>query len=71
MLLAINGVGSLVGGVLTWRRHLVSSAVALGAFLMVWILAQVSWLGLRHWLQPLYFALGLVESIIGLRLRGR
>jgi hypothetical protein len=32
--------------------------MGLGVFLMLWIVAQVWWIGLSHWLQPLYFGLG-------------
>lgn len=34
---------------------------------MLWIVALVWWIGLSHWLQPLYF--GLVEFVLGWLLR--
>lgn len=68
VLLAVNGVGSLAGGVLSILRYRYSGeiAAALGAFLMIWITAQVFWIGLTIWLQPLFFGLGVVELALGL-----
>ena len=69
-LLAVNGIGSLLGGIASFRRHRFAGEIAagLGTFLMVWIAAQVWWMGV-HWLHVLYFVLGLVELTLGLRLR--
>lgn len=36
---------------------------------MIWITAQVCWIGLTVWLQPLFFGLGAVELALGLLLR--
>ncbi len=71
VLFVVNGVGSLAGGVLSFfrYRHAGQIAAALGAFLMMWIVAQVWWIGLSHWLQPLYFGFGAVELALGLLLR--
>ena len=71
VLLAVNGVGNLIGGMMSfagWRRY-GDVAVALGAFLMAWIVAQVWWIGLIHWLQPLYFCLGVLQLALGIRQR--
>jgi len=70
VLLAVNGLGSLIGGALSGirYRHAGSIGVALGTFLMVWIMAQVWWIGLVHWLQPAYFLLGVLELVLGLLL---
>lgn len=71
VLLGVNGIGSLAGAFLTYfnRRFAAEAAAGLGAFLMAWILVQVSVIGLVHWLQPLYFALGFLELVLGLSLR--
>ena len=70
VLLLINGIGSLAGGVLSFLRYRYASpcAIALGAFLMIWIVAQVWWIGLTIWLQPLFFGLGVIELVLGLLL---
>ena len=67
VLFAINGIGSLAGSLASFMRYRYAGefAVALGAFLILWIVAQVGWIGLSHWLQPLFFALGVVELMLG------
>jgi hypothetical protein len=67
VLLSVNGVGNLIGGILTLRKspQYPLWAISLGAFLMAWIVMQVWWIGLLHWLQPLYFGFGLAEGILG------
>jgi hypothetical protein len=69
-LLVVNGIGSLLGGIASFKRHRYAGeiAAALGTFLMVWIAAQVWWMGV-HWLHMLYFVLGLVELTLGLMSR--
>ena len=72
VLFVVNGVGSLAGGIASFlrRRHAGEAAIGLGVFLMLWIVAQLVWLGL-HWLHALYFALGMLEFVLGLRYRSR
>jgi hypothetical protein len=67
LLLLVNGLGSLTGAVLSFRRHPFSGPVAagLGVFLIGWIVAQVWWMGLSFWLQPLFFFVGIVELGLG------
>lgn len=70
-LFSANGIGSLTGAFLTFRRHMLASlaAVGLGAFLMAWIVVQVITLGPPlHWLQIFYFVLGAVELLLGWRM---
>ena len=71
VLLVVIGVGSVAGGVLSILRYRYASEIAavLGAFLVIWITAQVWRIGLTIWLQPLYFGLGVVELALGLLLR--
>jgi hypothetical protein len=70
-LLLVNGVGSVVGGVASFRRHHLAGevAIALGAVLVAWIVIQVWWIRGLHWLHYLYFCLGAIELALGLRLR--
>jgi len=70
-LLLVNGIGSLLGGVASFRRHRLAGEIAagLGTFLVLWIAAQVWWMGV-HWLHMLYFVAGLVELTLGLKYRG-
>jgi hypothetical protein len=72
VLLAINGLGSLLGSFLTFtqRPFAAKAAMALGIFLIAWIVIQVYWIGLVHWLQPLYLGFGILELALGLMLPG-
>lgn len=71
VLFFVIGLGTSLAGVLTIRRNRYAGglAVVCGVILIVWIVAQVWWIGLLHWLQPAFFALGFVESLLGLRAR--
>jgi hypothetical protein len=69
-LLAVNGIGSLLGGAASLLRYRYAGeiAVGLGTFLIIWIVAQVWWMGV-HWLHFLYIILGNVELVLGSMLR--
>ena len=71
VLLTVNGIGSLAGGIASLKRYRCAGeiAAALGLFLALWIVIQVYWIGGIHWLHILYFVLGVVESLLGLLLR--
>ena len=70
LLLAINGIGSLLGGVASYLRYRFAGEIAagLGTFLIMWIVAQVWWMGI-HWLHILYIVFGIIELILGLMLQ--
>jgi len=70
-LLSINGIGSLFGALVTFKHHSFTSkiAIGLGIFLILWITVQVYWLGGIHWLHILYFILGIIELVLGLKLQ--
>lgn len=65
-LLSVNGIGSLIGAILSFTRHRYAGAVAmiLGIILVIWIITQAYWIGFS-WLQPLYFGLGVLEFVLG------
>jgi len=71
VLLSVNGLGSLTGGLLTLRRFRLAGeiAIALGIFLMLWIMSQVVWFQGIFWLHVVYFIFGAVELWLGLKLR--
>jgi hypothetical protein len=66
-LLAINGIGSIVGSVLSFKRYVYAgeTAMALGVFLVAWIVLQVYWIDAFHWLHACYLGLGLWEFVLG------
>ena len=67
VLFTVNGLGSLAGAVasFTRQRHAGAIAMALGFFLVAWILIQVYWMSGFHWLHWLYLVLGIVEALLG------
>jgi hypothetical protein len=69
-LLGINGIGSLLGAMASFVRYRYAGkvAVGLGIFLILWIIVQAYWLGL-HWLHIMYFILGIIELVLGLKLQ--
>jgi hypothetical protein len=71
VLLIINGLGSIAGSVSSFRlfHYAAEIALALGAFLVAWIIIQVYWIHSFHWLHALYLSLGIIELILGWSLR--
>ena len=71
VLLAVNGLGSFSGAVASFVRHRQAgtAAIALGVFLIAWILAQVYWFAGFHWLHWLYLGLGILELALGWAVR--
>ena len=71
VLLIVNGFGSITGSVLSFKliQHAAEIALALGAFLVAWILIQAYWLHAFHWLHALYLGLGIIELAFGWLLR--
>ena len=67
VLLIVNGLGSLVGAAASFTRHRNTgkTAMALGVFLVAWIMLQVYWFAGFHWLHALYLGLGLLEFVLG------
>ena len=72
-LLAVNGVGSMIGAGLSFtrKRYAQEIAIVLGSILVAWIVIQVVIISSFHWLHVLYFILGVVELGIGLYIRHR
>ena len=71
VLLIINGLGSILGSVSSFRlfSYAAEIAMALGAFLVAWIIIQVYWIHAFHWLHALYLSLGIIELVLGWLLR--
>jgi len=71
VLLMVNGLGSLVGAAASFTRHRFAgeTAMALGVFLVAWIMLQVYWFASFHWLHALYLGLGILEFVLGWLLR--
>ncbi len=69
----VNGLGSLIGALLSFTRNRYAGSVAivLGTILLAWIVIQVIAIRTLNWLQGLYFLLGLVELALGMLLSHR
>ena len=70
VLLLVIGVGHVFAGLATFLRHRYTGklAVFFGAFLALYLIIEVWFIGLVNFSQPLYFVLGAVELIFGLKL---
>ena len=67
ILLAFNGMGNLVGVIVTIAKKArrAEYAMVFGMIMMIWIITQVIMLGYLSVLQPLYFFTGLIQLILG------
>lgn len=67
ILLAVIGIGSMGGAVLAFMKHRFtpSATMVLGLAMIIWISAQVYWMGWQSWLQPTFLAIGVVELGLG------
>jgi len=70
VLLVVIGVGNVLAGIVTFlrNRHAGKIAVFFGAFLALYMSIEVGFIGPLNFSQPLYFILGAVELILGLKL---
>lgn len=69
-LLTIIGLGNVFAGAVTFLRKGYSGNVAalFGIFLIFYMTVEIWFVGLRNFLQPLYFVLGTMVLVIGLKL---
>jgi hypothetical protein len=70
VLLIVIGFGYVVSGTVTFLRKGYSGSMAalLGICLILYMTVEVWFVGLRNFLQPLYFILGVIVLILGLNL---
>lgn len=71
ILFFVNGIGQLIAGIITLRRHPQAALVGVvfGIGLMIWIFVQVNMIGGGHILQYSYFFVGVVETSIAFLMR--
>ncbi len=64
----IHGTGNLASSVFSFMKKKISPylGVFFGSAQIIWIAAQVSWIGLISFLQPLLFVIGSMELILGI-----
>lgn len=70
ILLIFIGILQLIGAWLTFRRSMIAGifGVAVGLILIFWLLAQIYYLELTHFLQVVFFVIGLLEVYLGRKL---
>ena len=70
VLLIVIGVGNVLGGIFSFlsKKYAGGIAAILGTFLILFMTIEVWFVGLRTFLQPLYFILGAIVLVLGLKL---
>ena len=70
VLLIVIGFGNVLGGIFSFlsKRYAGGLAAMLGVFLILFMTIEVWFIGLRNFLQPLYFILGAIVLVLGLKL---
>ena len=71
ILFLVNGLGNITAGILSFKRHKLAGFAGMffGFGLIIWIFVQVNMIGGGHWLQYLYFTLGVLELLLGIAIR--
>ncbi len=66
-LFVINGMASLVGAFLVFTNNRFSGVgtAVLGVAMVIWIAAEVYWVGWVSWLQPTFLVVGAIELALG------
>lgn len=66
-LLMFNGVLSLIGAYLVFVKNRFAGygVMLLGVIMIIWISAQVYWIGWGSWLQPAFLVVGAIELALG------
>ena len=70
VLLIVIGFGNVLGGIFSFlnKKYAGGMAAALGIFLILFMTIEIWFVGLRTFLQPLYFILGAIVLVLGLKL---
>lgn len=65
-LLIVNGLAHIAGAWLSFSRNRYAghAGLTLGVVLTIWIIIQVAWIGLSHFLQPLFLVIGLINIFL-------
>ncbi len=65
-LFIVNGLFNLIAAILCFAKNKYAAkiALALGVFMILWIIVQVYSIGLTSFMQPLFFGIGIIEIIL-------
>jgi hypothetical protein len=66
-LLIVNGLGSILGSLLSLKRSPLTGHVTLilGVCMIIWIFAQLYWIGFQSILQVVFIVVGILEIMLG------
>lgn len=66
-LFTVNGMASLVGAFFAFKdqRYSGLGTAVLGVAMIIWIVAEVYWIGWVSWLQPTFLVVGAIELGLG------
>lgn len=67
VLFCVNGLASFIVSFLSFKKHPNAgiATMVLGMAMIVWITAQVYWIGWQIWLQPIFLVIGVLEIALG------
>jgi hypothetical protein len=67
-LLILHGLGNLLSSIFSFAKKRLAGYLGIffGSALVIWIIIQVAWISLSSFMQPLFFAIGAAELILGL-----
>jgi hypothetical protein len=70
VLLVVIGFGNVLASIVSFLKMRCAGGIAiiLGTFLILFMTIEVWFVGLRNFLQPLYFILGAIVLVLGLKL---
>ena len=71
ILFLVNGVGNIASAVLCFRIQRIAGFTGMffGFGLIIWLFVQISLVGGGHWLQYMYFGLGIIQLLLGIAMR--
>ena len=69
-LLIVNGFANLAAAVLSFTRNRYAGhgGLLLGLAMILWIVIQVWWISLSSVLQPVFFVIGIINTLLGWRI---
>jgi len=69
-LLIVNGFANLAAAVLSFTRNRYAghAGLLLGLAMILWIVIQVWWISLSSVLQPVFFVIGIINTLLGWRI---
>ena len=73
VLFTVNGLCNLFSAFLSFLKFIYAPAlgIMLGSALIIWIIVQSYYIGISHFLQPTFIAIGIIEIFLSIKLSGQ